>query len=739
MADQGSTSATGADGGSSLGAPDRPLTTPAGTRAPLVPDWLINLAALGWRVIAVVALVIAVLYVCTILWTVTASIAVAVVISAVFAPFVLRLRGRGHSRTGAAGIVWTAAILIIGGVLLLLTLAFLPYAVELVSRLADGASALETRLAESGLPAWVGTAVRDAVDAVRSAGGDATGGFIASVAEAVTVGILATFLVFFFLRDGDKAWLWAFQSLGEQKRDRITAAGGDALARVGGYLRGTTVLSSLIAITDYVFMVLLGVPLALPLSILAFLAGFIPYFGGIVTTGIILLITLAALGPGAVVLMLVLIGIRNLILGYAVRPALYGRTVKIHPALVLIVLPAGFELAGILGLFAAVPLTAVLLAVGSATVAIVEPDPPPPLPGLVPAWLDRVAQWSWRLLVGFALVALAIAILAVFPLVVVPLILAVVVAATVGPVVQWLVARGHTRGRASAITVGGGFLIITVVLVLTTLSLVDQAGALADATIAGMRSVNESAGGHLGLPTDAVVGGARHTLELILTLGESAATAAVIVLLGTLLTFYLLRDGGRLWGRLVSRVPADAVSEVDAAGNRAAEVLGGYMFGTAAISLVGAASQLLIMVVLGIPLALPVFVLSFFLCFIPYIGGFISTGIAFLLTVAFGSPADILIMGVWTIVFNIVTGNIVAPVVYGRTVHIHPAIVLVAIPAGAAIAGMLGMFIVVPVLGVVAATWRTVLAIMSLRREPATQERHHDPAPEVEAAEPAPA
>ena len=44
------------------------------------------------------------------------------------------------------------------------------------------------------------------------------------------------------------------------------------------------------------------------------------------------------------------------------------------------------------------------------------------------------------------------------------------------------------------------------------------------------------------------------------------------------------------------------------------------------------------MVVLGIPLALPVFVLSFFLCFIPYIGGFISTGIAFLITIAFGTP-----------------------------------------------------------------------------------------------------
>ena len=121
------------------------------------------------------------------------------------------------------------------------------------------------------------------------------------------------------------------------------------------------------------------------------------------------------------------------------------------------------------------------------------------------------------------------------------------------------------------------------------------------------------------------------------------------------------------------------------------------------------------MVVLGLPLALPVFVLSFFLCFIPYIGGFISTGIAFLITIAVGSPADIVIMAIWTIVFNLVTGNIVSPIVYGRTVHIHPAIVLVAIPAGAAIAGVLGMFVVVPAIGVVAATWRTVLWLMGTR------------------------
>ena len=183
-------------------------------------------------------------------------------------------------------------------------------------------------------------------------------------------------------------------------------------------------------------MLVLGIPLALPLAVLAFFSGYIPYFGGIVATGIILLVTYAALGAGPAVAMLLLIAVRNVILGYLVRPAVYGRTVSIHPAVVLLSLPAGFELAGIVGLFAAVPVTAVLLAVASATVAIVDPGPRADLPVLVPAWLDRVAQWSWRLLVALGLVAMVVSIFMVVPMVVVPIVVATILAATLDPLVR---------------------------------------------------------------------------------------------------------------------------------------------------------------------------------------------------------------------------------------------------------------------------------------------------------------
>jgi predicted PurR-regulated permease PerM len=239
-----------------------------------------------------------------------------------------------------------------------------------------------------------------------------------------------------------------------------------------------------------------------------------------------------------------------------------------------------------------------------------------------------------------------------------------------------------------------------------------------DAASTGADQVNGASGGTLGALSGAVAFSRIHVVTTVASLASALGSVAIVLVLSVLLAFYLLRDGASIGPRLLAHARPGVAPQLRAAGGRAFEVLGGYMSGTAAISFVGAFSQLVIMVVLGIPFALPVFVLSFFLCFIPYIGGFISTGIAFLLTVALGSATDVVIMGIWTLVFNIVTGNIVSPIVYGRTVHLHPALVLVGIPAGSAIAGVLGMFMVVPVLGIISATWRTVLDVMGSRAAP---------------------
>lgn len=698
-----------------------PETSPAAGQgtwevSDLVPEWLVNLAALGWRVLVIAALVLVSAYLASILWTVVASIAVAIVVAAVFAPLVLRQREQGRSRGAAAGIAWLAAIATVVGLLALMVLAVLPVAAELFSRIATGVQELQSTLSDAGAPATVSDVAADINEALDGALAETVSGIVASAASVVTILILATFLLFYFLRDGDKAWLWIFQAVSGRKRDRITTAGDEALARVGGYLRSTTIHAGLVAVSDFVFMLVVGVPMALPLAILVFFGGYVPYFGGVVTTAIVLLVALGALGPVPTLILIVLFVIRDVVLRYYGRRSPVRPTVDVHPALVVVAVLAGYELAGIAGLVAAVPVTAFIVTTWDAVKSIIEPDSPPHLPGLVPAWLDRMAQFSWRILIGIGFIALLVLILTTAPLVVLPIVFALILAATLEPLTEILMQRGQTRGRAALVAVTGSFVVVAAVMALSIYSLVESAPELGDTVTSGADSASESVDGNLDLAAEAVATGATAAVETIVHLGQTFGAAVVIAVVSTLLTLYFLRDGERVWNRALSHFRTDVRDDVHAAGSRAFNVLGGYMIGTGLISFVGAGSQFVIMVVLGLPLAMPVFVLSFFLGFIPYIGGFISTLIAFLIAVAVGSTADIVIMFIWTIAFNLVTGNIVAPLVYGKTVHIHPAIVLVAIPAGSAIAGILGMFIVVPALGVVAVSWRTVLRVMSVRK-----------------------
>ena len=414
----------------------------------IVPEWLQNLAAIGWRLIVSVGLLIVVVGIAMVVGTVTASILVAGIVAATFAPFALRLRERGWSRTGAAAAVMFGIVVMFAIALALIALAFLPYAEDVAAAIKTGEAALRDGLATIEASPEATQAVTSLTTSTSTLLGGAAAQIVGSIADVVTVLILSAFLVFFFLQDGDRAWVWLFQAMHEQDRERITTAGDDALARVGGYLRGMAVLATIYASTSFVFLYVLGVPLAAPLAVLVFFGGFIPYVGGIVTTIAILLVAYATAGPQTTFVLFLLIAVRNVIVSDLVRPLIYGRTVNIHPALVLVALPAGAAVAGIVGLFVAIPVAAMVLAVAGAAAAILDPGVPSGDP-LVPGWLERLAAWSWRLLVAIGIGVLALGIVAVMPLVALPLMIATILAATFAPLVDRLVARGMRRGRAA--------------------------------------------------------------------------------------------------------------------------------------------------------------------------------------------------------------------------------------------------------------------------------------------------
>ncbi len=383
------------------------------------------------------------------------------------------------------------AILVITAVIVLIVLAFVPYVPDIIAGIQAGLTKAQANLAASG----VSTTELSGVEAQAQAWlSDHISAIVGAVGTAVTIAILGGILLFFLLQDGDKAWVWCLQAMGDWQRERITSSGDDALQRVGGYLRGTALLAGAHAATDLVFLILLGVPLPAPLAVLVFFGGFIPYVGGLVTSLVVLGVAYAAIGAQGTFILLVLIVITNVILNNIVRPVVYGKTVHIHPAVVLIALPAGAAVAGVVGLFVAIPVVAFVTAVWGSVVAILEPEENPVAEiGIVPGWLDRVAQWSWRLLIGAALLAFAIWLAVMLPLVVMPVVLAVVLAATFAPMAGALLRRGWGRGRAALTVTAGAFLIITGIMVLTVGG---PRGAAPTDRRAGRRRCHEDRHGH---------------------------------------------------------------------------------------------------------------------------------------------------------------------------------------------------------------------------------------------------
>jgi predicted PurR-regulated permease PerM len=689
-----------------------------GVPAPLVPAWLVRSAAVGWRVLAAAGMALVLGAVVTTIPVSAAAILVSLVVAAAIAPTTLRLRERGVSRSIAAAVSFGAgAVLIVGAVVVLLAL-LLPDLRAVVGAVEQAITVIRERLAEAGAPGVV-TALLDRLAAsARAELAPDPGALAGTVVDVGTVLVLGTFLTFFLLADGDRGGAWLLRSFGPARADAVAESARSGLDRVAWYVRRTVLLAAVDGVVVGVVLTVTGVPLAGALAAVAFLAGLVPYLGAIAGAAVIGLAAFALGGPlpAAGVLAALLaasVAVPRLLESTSMRAA-----IDVNPVVVLVAIPAGYALFGVLGLLAVLPVTVFALAVWRSVIAALdiratgvaagapggEPATSPGLPPGVPVWLDRVAQWSWRGLVLSGLAWLVIAVVEAVPSVILPAVMGVVAAATLLPVVAWLGARGWGRGRASGLATVGSAIAITAICLAALAMTLGPLRQVVDAAVAGASAAD------LAWLAQAVAR-AGAGLELDLTAAFAGLFGfALAVVLVVLMTYFFLRDGGGWWRAVLGRVPPPRRAPLAEAGRRAVTVLTGYMIGTAIISAFGAVTTGLILVVLGLPLVVPVMVIGFFAGFIPYVGSFLSTALALLVTIALGDTTDVVVMLVFTVVFNIAQGNFVTPLVYGRSLSLHPAVVLMAIPIGNEVAGIMGMFLVVPAAAVVAATWRLVIA-----------------------------
>ena len=359
----------------------------------------------------------------------------------------------------------------------------------------------------------------------------------------------------------------------------------------------------------------------------------------------------------------------------------------------------------------------------------VVPEPPPrpnrPDPGAkadrggsATLWTDgfgRAAIRSGQLILVAVALAAAVTVLVTLRLVVVPVVIAVMLAAAVWPLVSWMREHGVPKILAAWAALLTGGLILGGLITLVVLGIRSEWTELRDQAVEGLREFERRLDtGQLPIDADRLEQ-ARQSLSESLAgagVGARAAGGAVLfaeVAAGILLTivvlFFLLKDGPAIWRFALRAVPAAQHDRAERLGVRCVDVLGGYVRGTTIVALVDAVLIGTALAILGVPLALPLAVVVFLGAYIPLLGATIAGMFAALVALVSEGPVTALIVVAIVIVVNQVEGDVLAPLVLGKALSLHPLAVLLALAAGTVVAGIVGALLAVPL---VAVAWATV-------------------------------
>jgi len=324
-----------------------------------------------------------------------------------------------------------------------------------------------------------------------------------------------------------------------------------------------------------------------------------------------------------------------------------------------------------------------------------------------PQWLRDLGISAWLLVgVGAALVA-AIWLLSLTETIVMPVITAGIVAAVAGPLVDRLRAVGLPRG------IGAGLVLLLIVALTLAVGYIVLAGIASQADSLSARlqegaSEVESWVKSLGVKAPTAADANSEASSSIsaafgaLTHGvlggiDRLASLAVFLSFTALSLFFLLKDGPQI-GAFVERHLGVPVPVAHSILGRIAGSMRGYFLG---VTIVAAWSALLVGIgslVLGVPLAGTIAVVTFLGGYVPYIGAWTAGGFAVLIALGGSGPEAAGAMAVIVLLANGVLQQLVQPIAYGAALNLHPLAVLIATIAGGCLFGTVGLVLAAPLL-----------------------------------------
>jgi predicted PurR-regulated permease PerM len=348
-----------------------------------------------------------------------------------------------------------------------------------------------------------------------------------------------------------------------------------------------------------------------------------------------------------------------------------------------------------------------------------EPDatgPPRPRPHGVPRTLMTASELGWRFLVVVAAVAILAYALWYVRLVALPAFIALLLATLLVPPADALVRHGVRRSVATAVVFVTALLVLVGLGSLVVPPFISELGTLADTVTGGARELGELiASGPFGITEADVqrtVDSASERLQAssgeiasgvlsgAMLFGQVVASA----LLTLVLLFFFVKDGRLLWSWVARLFPDPARRRVDEAGRTGWSVLSAYVRGVVLVATVDAVCIGIGMALVGMPLVLPLAVLTFVAAFVPIVGAVVAGAAAVLIAlVSNGIGAALIVLGIVLLVQQL-EGNVLYPVMMRREVEMHPVATLLVVGAGGVLAGIIGALVAIPLTAVAATT-----------------------------------
>ncbi|WP_264925872.1 AI-2E family transporter [Streptomyces sp. A012304] len=337
---------------------------PAGERPPLLPEFARRLAAGSVLVLLLSGVVSLVVWFCVTFQAVVTPVLLALLGAALLGPLYRRLVAMKVNKSVAAGLTCAAVVVVMGGAVSIVVFALIDTGDQIISSLRDAAQALSERFEAAGTS--VDDLAANAKDMLGKFGGTAVSGVLSGVGVVtgmLATGVLAILLLFFFLRDSDRAVasLHSLAPRGSGETAEVMAR--RAFQAIEGFMRGTTLIAFIDALCIAVGLLILQVPNAIGLGALVFVGAYIPYLGALLSGAVAVLVAFADGGYTTALWALGIVLAVQVLEGNVLQPMIQSRTVQMHPAVVLVALTAGASVAGILGMLLSVPLTAAVFGV----------------------------------------------------------------------------------------------------------------------------------------------------------------------------------------------------------------------------------------------------------------------------------------------------------------------------------------------------------------------------------------